>query len=193
MPLFLSQITQPPLLNHSSSHPLSTQLSLSLSQNSLKLSSSRRHSRPSRPKAPNHSPSLLSHRHALNLLHSPPAARPSRPKSLINSPSFSSLTVTFRCSVIGNQSVGDDVDSVGSIDAWVCLQFVLGLSPVGDFVWYGLRIWVFFSLLWTATTGGDDGGGGGGGCLCCVVVVVIYYFIVVEILFYCDDYIILLC
>ena len=25
-----------------------------------------------------------------------------------------------------------------------CLRFVLGLSPIGDFVWSGLRIWVFF-------------------------------------------------
>ena len=65
------------------------------------------------------------------------------------------------------------------------LRFVLGLSPVGDFFWSRLRIWVFFFffLLWT---------GGGGGCLCCVVVV-IYYFIVVEILlFYCSRNIILL-
>ena len=67
-----------------------------------------------------------------------------------------------RCSIIENQSINEDVDSVGSINAWVCLQFVLGLSPVGDFVWSGLRIWVlfffffFFSLLWT---------GGGGGCV----------------------------
>ena len=45
-----------------------------------------------------------------------------------------------RCSVIGNQSIDKDVDNVSSIDAWVCIRFVLGLSPVGDFVWYGLRI-----------------------------------------------------
>ena len=50
-----------------------------------------------------------------------------------------------KCSVIGNQSIGEDVDSVGSIDAWVCLWFVLGLSPIGDFVWFGLKkkIWGF--------------------------------------------------
>ena len=44
-----------------------------------------------------------------------------------------------RCSVIGNQSISKDVDNVGSIDVWVYLQFVLGLSSVGDFVWSGLR------------------------------------------------------
>ena len=73
---------------------------------------------------------------------------------------------------------------------------MLGLSPVGDFVWSGLRIWVFFffSLLWTAASSSGGGGGVGGGCLCCVVVVVIYYFIGVEILlFYCSRNIILLC
>ena len=66
-----------------------------------------------------------------------------------------------RCSVIRNQSISEDVDSVGSINAWVCLRLVIlfGLD-------WGkrLRIWFFFFffLLWTG------GGGGGGGCLCCV-------------------------
>ena len=73
-----------------------------------------------------------------------------------------------RCSVIENQSIGKDVDSVGNIDAWLCLRFVLGLSLVGDFFGSGLRKKIkdlgffFFLVLWTG------GGGGDGGCLCCV-------------------------
>ena len=72
---------------------------------------------------------------------------------------------------------------MGSIDAWACLRFVLGLSPVGDFVWSRLRIWVFFFFFFLCY----------GLVVVVVVVVVIYYFIIVEILFYCDEYIILLC
>ena len=134
MPVSLSQITQLSSLSQItltlclSFSPKSLNLLSQITQalilsrprrpsHSLKLSSSRRHSRPSHPKAPNHSPSLLSHWHALNLPYSPPPARPSRPKLPINSPSLSSLTITFRCSIIGNQSVGEDVDSVDSIDA----------------------------------------------------------------------------
>ena len=85
-----------------------------------------------------------------------------------------------RCSVIRNQSISEDVDSVGSINAWVCLRLVIlfGLD-------WGKRLRIFVVV-----------------DVCAVLGVGCYVWlprnskkiwkVCVDILFYCDVYIILL-